>query len=392
MASEPKERHLFFRLFDSERSPMTNVFSVMICPSSSILKALQLIWSFMGTRLSDFTLFDVITRGPNGELLDNSLPVGELGLTEDVPLSIYVRFPPCDMPFYSHLHEAKESADRNWLTFAEPFELDISTDVLKKMYIRASFRSLADYFLTNPKNFARQKAVLTGTPGVGKSVFLFYLLWRLLKEGKGKRVLFVFESRNIYFDGKGGVFDLVKPPTKQQSFWKNDLWLLFDGKGKSEFDIAACQYNLCNSILSTSPRRGLYNDFKKSSNCIFLFMPIWSREEVKLVAMQVFPAFSETWSARFDVIGGVPRHVFSESIENPVEWLTPSCADCDIGAIMRMAGNETEIGGESIIVHKVVHMHSVAPFTKYTLVFASETVLQLLSGILEKKKSIQLLA
>ncbi|KAJ0391180.1 hypothetical protein ATCC90586_010906 [Pythium insidiosum] len=42
-------------------------------------------------------------------------------------------------------------------------------------------------------------AVITGTPGIGKSVFVYYVMWKLIKDKK--RVLLMTEEPAIYFDG-----------------------------------------------------------------------------------------------------------------------------------------------------------------------------------------------
>ena len=83
---------------------------------------------------------------------------------------------------------------------------------------------------TNP---GINKAIITGTPGIGKSLFLIYFLWKLVKEGK--RVLFIYHPFNIYYDGNSGVFMLDKLPSIIDfSFWNDTLWCLFDAKGKKK--------------------------------------------------------------------------------------------------------------------------------------------------------------
>jgi hypothetical protein len=79
-------------------------------------------------------------------------------------------------------------------------------DNLKDLYIRESYRTIASGI--NP---GINKTIITGTPGIGKSLFLMYLLWKLVKEGK--RVLFIYHPFNIYYDGQGGVFMLDKIPS-----------------------------------------------------------------------------------------------------------------------------------------------------------------------------------
>jgi hypothetical protein len=177
-----------------------------------------------------------------------------------------------------------------------------------------------------------RKAIVKGTPGIGESIFLFYVLWRLLKEQGHKRVLFALEQEIVYFT-RGQVFSMNCPPVLQYSFWKNDLWCLFDSKDQTNPDILGnYKYDLCNFIVGTSPRSGLYNDYKKSRNCRFWFMPTWSTDEIQAIDF-AHPAFAETWRSRFEIIGGVPRHVFSPSITSPLQWLDGDDYSWDTEAI-----------------------------------------------------------
>ena len=102
----------------------------------------------------------------------------------------------------------------------EAFEVDESL-VFKKIiaslnfnriYLRGSFRSIArEIIAANPQQAQPYKvdelaprAIVTGEAGVGKSVFLFYLLCCLLKE-RG-RVFFWYGQSQIYFDESGTAF------------------------------------------------------------------------------------------------------------------------------------------------------------------------------------------
>ncbi len=106
-------------------------------------------------------------------------------------------FPLCQVPFYNSICNA--TVRDGWISFGQVMP---STN-LKNLYIRESYRTIASSI--NP---GINKAIITGTPGIGKSLFLIYLLWKLVKEGK--RVLFIYHPFNIYFDGKGGVFYWTK--------------------------------------------------------------------------------------------------------------------------------------------------------------------------------------
>jgi hypothetical protein len=152
-------------------------------------------------------------------------------------------FSDCKLSFYATIPTA--TCEGEFLVFEE----EIPSTVQKSLYIRSSYKSIA-------KNIepGRNKTIITGTPGIGKSLFLVYLLWKLVKEGK--RVLFIYHPDIIYYDGKGGVFECTSPPpAKDHAFWNTDLWFLFDAKSKREGHLNAYPYGRCTFVLSTSPRR-----------------------------------------------------------------------------------------------------------------------------------------
>jgi hypothetical protein len=75
----------------------------------------------------------------------------------------------CQIPFYNNIFQATEND--GWISFGE----DFPSSSLKRL------------FVPNPNASSimlGKKTIITGTPGIGKSLFLIYLLWKLVKEGK----------------------------------------------------------------------------------------------------------------------------------------------------------------------------------------------------------------
>jgi hypothetical protein len=137
------------------------------------------------------------------------------------------------------------------------------------------------------------KAIITGTPGIGKSLFLIYLLWKLVKEGKC--ILFIYGAYNIYYDGKGGVFLFASsclPLEKHFSFWNDTLWCLFDAKYKHYANLGHLPIGLSTFIVSTSPRQDMANDFNKPPVPQIFYVPIWTKAELEAIA-PLFPHATE---------------------------------------------------------------------------------------------------
>jgi hypothetical protein len=183
------------------------------------------------------------------------------------------------------------------------------------LYIRECYRTIASSIKPGIN-----KAIITGTPGIGKSLFLIYLLWNLVKEGK--RVLFIYRPFTIYNDGKGGVF--------QFAIRNDTLWCLFDCKGKNEAHLDEFPYELCTFILSTSPRRKMVNDFKKPPRPQVFYMPLWTETELVTIA-PCFPAAID-WHNRFTILGGIPRHVLEDTSQTPEKMIEDGCAAWSLDA------------------------------------------------------------
>ena len=98
--------------------------------------------------------------------------------------------------FYNRLADVLEPID-GWIDWG----FLIPGTQLRKLYVRGSYISIASEIFN--RNQTLKKAIITGIPGVGKSLFLIYFLWTLVKESK--RVVLVFKTYIIYFDGFGGI-------------------------------------------------------------------------------------------------------------------------------------------------------------------------------------------
>ena len=318
----------------------------------------------------------------NAEPLKSSHILDGLGETEEDALVVAVPppsvqpslqihqphiFPPCQVQFFNNICNATEIDGGSWITF----EQNMPNANLNRLYIRESYRTIASRIL---EVNGIQKAIITGTPGIGKSLFLVYLLWQLIKERT--RVLFIYYPFNIYHDGNGGVFEFESsslPSAIDYSFWNESLWCLFDAKFKKEADLAGLRVGLSTIILSTSPRREMVNDFKKPPVPQIFNMPIWTEAELEAIA-PLFPHATK-WRERFSILGGIPRHVLEDTTQSPILMLEAACADCSLDDCIKKIGINSTITGKSKVIHSLVHMTSDPPFTNSSVCYASQTAL-----------------
>jgi Crinkler effector protein N-terminal domain len=136
----------------------------------------------------------------------------------------------CNDPFYSYFSTIEEVG--NWLKFPS----FVPKTGREQFYVRDSYKLIAEKALSNTdpigeavlnlRTIGQKYVVVTGTPGIGKSVFMYYVLWKLIKAKK--HVLFLTEEPVIYFDGTT-IWDCTQlPKSVNWKFWSIDLWCLVD--------------------------------------------------------------------------------------------------------------------------------------------------------------------
>ncbi|EGZ28849.1 hypothetical protein PHYSODRAFT_475946 [Phytophthora sojae] len=172
-------------------------------------------------------------------------------------------FDPCSDPFFAQFPAVEQVGD--WLEFSSLLPLAKR----QKLYIRSSYKVIADQALMNPDRTMVKYAVVTGTPGIGKSVFVYYMMWRLIKEKK--RVLFFSKKGPIYFDGS----TMLLPNKFDQRFWSPDLWCLVDSVDPTA--MTELPIEDCSVLLASTPRRDCIGEFKKLVPTPDVFyMPLWT--------------------------------------------------------------------------------------------------------------------
>jgi len=179
------------------------------------------------------------------QLMEKETQDHQQQLLKAVSLNPAEQFKVCDEPFFTELALAKPVGDD--LVFNHPIpssDVSLTEKKLNKIYIRESYKIIA-------AGIVGGKNTITGTPGIGKSMFMIYLLWKLLKEGK--RVLFIYYPFQIYYDGNGNVFDYgaALPVFNNRGFWNKHvvLFIRLQGeryRGSKGGTLSILQFCACN--------------------------------------------------------------------------------------------------------------------------------------------------
>ena len=242
--------------------------------------------------------------------------------------------------------------------------LPLVTDLIEEdnsmIYIREPYKDLFNIIWNNVNpvkpNPRLHRIAITGTPGIGKSMFLFYILWRLANM-KTKRTVILrrqMDEGDIYVFQNEGCWMTMSRKDMRLLLKDKTTWYLTDALEPQPGKVEAV------TILVTSPAQKYYSAFVEYSHAAPLYyLPFWSLEELQLVA-SFYSKSPETVKKRFDMIGGVIRYVLEK--------------DTDLKRRIRHSFRRlisNQIVNEDKVIHSIIHYKVAANYLDFSLVFAS---------------------
>ncbi len=195
-----------------------------------------------------------------------------------------------------------------------PFVKQLFSIDLENFFIRSCYPKLYEKIHREREKFVNH--IVTGTPGIGKSFFLLYVLIKRIQEGHpvcfhnlSTRMTFYF-ANNECISGNSR----TSSPLLWQMIEDNhskELDLLLDGAKGNPTEYPRVRGV---SLLASSPRYTNYSEFKKRSG-IFYYMPVWTLSELNHynVSMSI-NIDGNLLAERFSEIGGVVRALFTEKL------------------------------------------------------------------------------
>ena len=191
---------------------------------------------------------------------------------------------------------------------------DIFTDygsIPDKIYIRECYRELYDLAsatMMDPQYVKHKSATLfTGVPGIGKSLFMVYFIYRFLQDER-------FPNKNFALEFRKGEYKCFNPTSDPTVFkcttrygidalYPEEYLLLCDIKENAE-PLRRCKW----TFIFSSPNKDRYKETLKNQPSFMYTMPTWSYEELSCIQ-----ADQSKWNDNFALFGGVPRYVFDNS-------------------------------------------------------------------------------
>ena len=206
--------------------------------------------------------------------------------------------------FFSALEGAKLHGRILRLSSDEKFEL-----FSPEIYVRDCWIKMYQIMEESLKKGCKH-IVVTGSPGIGKSQFLQYCMWRLAKQGES----FLHET-------EPGMVNQYSPGTMASHSYfhlPSGIPYLVDLKEPKLPCVNYGNWVPRFTAIFSSPNPLRFKEILKIPNSIELIMPPWDEEEI-YDAHRLMSKFQSVdinvVSSQFLIYGGVPRYVFEQSDE-----------------------------------------------------------------------------
>ncbi len=91
-----------------------------------------------------------------------------------------------------------------------------------------------------------------------------------------------------------------------------------------------------------------------------------------------FSQANYNWRDCFTILGGIPRHVLEDTTKSSTLILKAACKNCSLDDCIKEIGLDSTITEKSKVIHSLIHVTSVSPFTELSLCYASQIALRII--------------
>ena len=184
---------------------------------------------------------------------------------------------------------------------------------LMSIYIHPSWPLLYERIRRNLITYKKNHIVVTGSPGLGKSMFSYYYIWRAITEENCTSFLYEEQPKDVELHSEADVSlitNTLECPTGLPFF----VDMIGTKAEPSPKPVRLSAY----TIIFSSPDNSRFKDFLKHRNSIKYLLEPWTEEEV-YEAWHLVSSFSqvpkEVVASQYAMYGGVPRFVFQRAAE-----------------------------------------------------------------------------
>ena len=155
-----------------------------------------------------------------------------------------------------------------------------------------------------------QRIVVTGTPGIGKSQFLQYCMWRLAQKNEAFLHETFPQKVRMYSPGNFATYNYDNIPS--------GLPYLVDLEAETLPYYDYANWSPLFTAIFSSPNPNRFKSIIKMDNSVELIMPPWENEEI-FDAHKLISKFRsvdiDLVKSQLAIYGGVPRYIFEKSNE-----------------------------------------------------------------------------
>ena len=246
---------------------------------------------------------------------------------------------------------------------------------IKFMYVRQAYRDLHEKIASHAQNHI----IITGTPGIGKSFFALYELYKAVTEDK----VVVFQhlpAHLIYvFANNEGLSAPLIGDCEEWLSSEDTVYLYDAGTNISPNHML----RKAKIRVFSSPNNQNYSEIWKTTSSLKFYMPVWSWPEIECLERKS-EVNMDIVEKMYDIFGGVPRHLFHISADkrDQVVWdLDSKCAQIEVTDILKNIEEST-----ATECHRIFHYNTDDNYTKSGTDFASPYVEEKIYESLSKQK------
>ena len=232
------------------------------------------------------------------------------------------------------------------------------------------------------REIADGRALFTGVPGIGKSMFMLYMVKRLLSDERfpDDTVVMQLDTRSYHvFKRKASGAITVRKVLRSvmDEDWLADRVLLVDQRYKIE--VPACGRL---TMIFSSPNPDRYKETMKGGNSHKYYVPVWTKDELRLL-----PWYNnEDADKGYQVHGGLPRYIKEYMNKMAVSKMELDALFEGKGANIAEKFFKHGFGGtDEEVSHRIFHLHPMevtdpktnttnTDYTLYTYSFASDYI------------------
>ncbi|KAI8828557.1 hypothetical protein BJ741DRAFT_626004 [Chytriomyces cf. hyalinus JEL632] len=189
---------------------------------------------------------------------------------------------------------------------------------IQRLYVRQSYVDIFDRLVTAVGEGGKFFGI-TGTPGIGKSLFFVYILYHVKDQSMdsskshtrslhSSRVVYqTGDSFRCYELGKQVVFQL-EPVDAAVLVRRPETLYIIDGDSTCAFDSS------CVTLFIDSPQSHAYNSFVNHNDVRTWYLPVWTQAELIACHAYCYPEVKmDDLLERLRIYGGIPRSIFRKS-------------------------------------------------------------------------------